>query len=128
MGRNHTSTTPIATGDRRGSGSAGPALSLCQPVDITAITFYTGGTMDVDVNASELLTLLSQRLSQIIVEMDTYRLMVQKLQQGNEELVAKVISYMNVVKALENQVAELGVIPVTQSSDSGEVNERHPDE
>jgi hypothetical protein len=79
--------------------------------------------MDIEVATSDVLSLTSMRLAEITVELDTYRVMVQRLREGNEELAAKLASYINTVHSLEAQIEDLGAEPVTRTTHQRVVDE-----
>jgi hypothetical protein len=83
--------------------------------------------MDTDVTAAEVLALLSDRVGALVTEIDTYRVMVRKLQDYNEALGAKVLSCANTIQGLEDQVASLGAWPMSQPVAEAPQRE-HPDE
>lgn len=70
--------------------------------------------MDIPVNATDIVTLLARRIADLVVEVDTYRVLVQKLSEGNEALSNRVLSLSNLMAGLEAQVEALGETPITQ--------------
>jgi chaperonin cofactor prefoldin len=92
--------------------------------------------MQIDVDANDVVTLLSERIGQMVVEIDTHRLAMTKLQEGSEILANmvntlnaqakeltdkaealqnKIASYQNLVRSLETQIVDLGETPVSYS-------------
>lgn len=69
--------------------------------------------MDTEVNASDVLVLLSQRLADALVEVDKHRVLIKKMSEQIESLSELVMSYSNMIQSLERQVEETGGTPVT---------------
>lgn len=74
----------------------------------------TFNIMSLSVNLSDVVPLLSRRIADLIVDLDTHRVLAHNLQEVNEALTCKVVSLSNLINSLESQVVTLGAIPVTR--------------
>lgn len=80
--------------------------------------------MNTEVNAADVISLLSRRIAELTVEVDTYRVAVTQLEDALRQVAMvdaltdnRVASFKNVITTLKNQIVDLGGEPCPCADD-----------